>query len=181
MGVELSVAGGESFARAAAAFREAGNKGMLRQLTKAADRAADHIEREVRDSTDRYMPRGYERTFAQALRVRRQKRTQGHGARVTLMFAGAGRGEPRDVRRMEEGELRHPVFGRRRRLKNPGGYKQSGRHADRVSGGQYRNPWVAQRIRPGFVSEPGNRAAPKARQEFVEAIHALEKQIREGM
>lgn len=146
MTLKLDISGINDLFDLAEALRDAGEKKLSAKLDRSVRKAAGVIEDEVRAHTDDYMPKGYERTFAQALEVKIESRLV-TGRRITIVFSAKGKRKQRDIGDMEMGQLKHPVFGRTRRLKN---------------GGVMRNPWVAQRIRPGWASEPAERAAPKA-------------------
>jgi hypothetical protein len=72
---------------------------------------------------------------------------------------------------MDRGELRHPVFGRSRRLKLRSALRK------RLGAGRSVNPWVEQRIKPGLVVEPAMRAMPAAVQKLDEAVHRVTEKI----
>ena len=154
----VAVKGQLDLYRLAAAFRDAGRRDLGRKLDKGVRNAAKVIEKAVtaRSSTDRHMPKGYERTFSGALKAKHEVRLL-RGRRVTLTFFATGKKEMRDLEAMEQGRLRHPVFGRYRRLKD---------------GGRMANPWVTQRIRPRVIEEPAMRAQ-------AEAVRTLDKAVRE--
>lgn len=152
----VAVKGQLDLYKLAAAFRDAGRRDLGRKLDKGIRGAAKVIERHVRRSTDDYMPKGYERTFAGALKAKHEVRLL-RGRRVSISFFATGKRRQRDLEAMEQGRLRHPVFGRTRRLRG---------------GGRMANPWVTQRIRPRVIEEPAMRAQP-------EAVRTLDKAVSE--
>lgn len=168
MSVEISVAGVEQLSALSRRLHDAGRKDLDRQLDKAARRAGDQVVEAVERDVDLYMPRGYERVFKASMQFRTTVR-KAHGSRVTISLVARGKISARQIRNLERGELRHPVYGRWRTRRG----KSRGKHA-------YRNPWVEQRIRPHFFTEPANHAAPKVRGEFLEAMRAVADKITEG-
>jgi hypothetical protein len=112
------------------------------------------VEREIRDSTDTYMPRGYEQTFKRALVIKVELR-RGAVRKVTLTGRAFGRrGHDRQVKEMERGRLKHPFWGR-----------------------WVHTPRAWQRIRPGWMSEPARKATPKAVARLDEAAERIAKHI----
>lgn len=145
----------------ATALREAGNGGLSRELDTGIRLAARDVIREIERTTDDYMPSGYERAFASSLKLTPQIRlVSSH--RATIVGVGVSRAKGRDVEKLNAGVLRKPVFGRSRRLKN---------------GGSYRNPWESQRIRVGWFSEPFERARPAALKQIEAAWNRVADKI----
>lgn len=165
MTVEFRLEGGAGFARLSSALKAAGNGGLSRELDKGLRAAAKDVEAEVRDHTDEYMPAGYERVFAVSLSFRTEIR-RGPNHRVTIVPSGKGRSRQRDLVRLDRGELRHPVFGRWR--------TRRGRFADRH---RVRSPWVEQRIRTHWFTEPAARAQPDAVRRMQAAMQAVTDKI----
>lgn len=168
----MQVSGAAELARVSAILREAGDKRLQAELRRAALRSARHVEQAVRSHLPRYLPGAYERVMAQALDAKLQLRSIGRGARVTALFTADGAaGNRRHIDAMERGTLEHPVYGRTRRTSRRG----------RFGGRRIPNPWVKQRIRPGFVTEPGMAARPQARREFDEAVGRVADQVRKAI
>jgi hypothetical protein len=131
-------------------------------LDKGLVSAGHVVEREIRGSTDTYMPRGYEQVFRRALVIKVQLNRGGPTRSVTLTGSAFGsKGNPRKVEGFERGRLKHPVFGRARELK---------------SGRAKRNPWVWQKIKPGWFSEPAKKATPRAVAEVNKAVKGVTDQ-----
>lgn len=168
MSLEISVTGVEQLNALSRRLREAGREDLDRQLDKAARKAGQRVIDAVERDSDLYMPRGYEKIFRASMNFRTTVR-KAHGSRITIALVAKGKISARQVRNLEQGHLRHPVFGRWRRRRG----KNRGKHA-------YRNPWVGQRIRPHFFSEPANDTAPKVREDFLGAMRAVADKITEG-
>ncbi len=151
MGVSFEVKGGDGLRAVARACREVSREDLTRELVRGLRSGAKDVEAEVRAHTDDYMPRGYEEIFRAHLEFRTEVR-KSYDYRVTVIGSAKGRSRARHVRQMEAGELRKPVYGRWRRRRG----KNRGKHA-------YRNPWRPQRIRPHWMTEPAERAAPTVR------------------
>jgi hypothetical protein len=144
--MKVGVSGTNDLYRLAAALREAGERKLAARLDRGIHKAARVIEDRVHKDTDEYMPKGFERTFAAALTSKRTVSLV-RGRSVTITFTAKGKKDPRKLTDMEQGRLRHPVYGRYRRLKN---------------GRRMRNPWVTQRIKSGVISIPVREAQPEA-------------------
>jgi hypothetical protein len=135
----------------------------LRQAAKATDRELDKamldagnvVEKEIRASTDTYMPRGYEQVFKRALIIKVQLHKGGATRKVTLTGRAYGRrGHDRQVEELERGRLKHPFWGR-----------------------WVHKPSAWQRIKAGWMSEPAQRATPKAVRELDNAAKRITRHI----
>jgi hypothetical protein len=137
--VDIEVRGTAELRAAARALREA-----ERQLKARMDRGLRRIGREfqkdIRTAAGR-LPSGYAPVMAAAVKVSTSLRSGG----VSLRVYAPGKSEQRDVRSIDEGRLRHPVFG----------------HRDR---------WVAQRVRPGFVGDPTRQLAEHIQDDIEAAV-----------
>lgn len=136
--------GAEDYARLARALKAAGRKDLQRELGRAVREGGKVVRGEGRVVAVEWLPsRGGlgPRTARAAYRTRMRA---GRSPSVTVVASlrkqdGGGKV---DLRAMDRGRLRHPVFGRGR--------------------------WVTQQIRPGWWSEVGLRSGRKARR-LVEA------------
>lgn len=162
--MDVSVVGEKNLFRLAHNLHAAGQKGLKRELDKASRQAGDVIAKEVQNHTRDYIPANFERRFDTAFVAEVQVRLIA-GRRITVVFYARGKTVRRDIRAINAGRLRHPVFGRFRRLKN---------------GSRQANPWVVQAIRPGLVDEPAKRAMPKAVKKIEDAIERVTQQIVRG-
>lgn len=146
--MKVEVSGQADLRKLAAKIRKA-----QRELPKALDKGlldAGHlIERDIRASTDTYMPRGYEQVFKRSLIIS-VKLTNRAGLReVTLTGRAFGRkGNDRQVKELERGRLKHPFWGKWKHV-----------------------PQAWQKIRKGWFSEPARKATPRA-------VKAVERQIK---
>lgn len=126
-----------------------------RELDKAMLDAGNVVEKEIRRSTDTYMPKGYEATFRRSLVIKVQLHKGARGRTVTLTGRAFGRkGNPRQVEEMERGRLKHPFWGR-----------------------WVHKPSAWQRIRPRWMGEPADRATPKAVREIDKAAKKITRHI----
>lgn len=144
--MHIVVWGDAGFRRYAAAYHYAAGPSFEKEMNRALDEAGEDVAAGIRVGTDIYMPSGYEEIFGTrlltAVEPDRPRRS------VAVVAWARGRTGRRDVKRLDKGELRHPVFGRYRMLK---------------SGMRQENPWAVTAIRPGFYSNPV-RNAPVAMQ-----------------
>ena len=161
MGIRVDVSGSRDLARFAHALHQAGKTDLSAELNRGLRAAGKDVITEVRRHTDDYMPAGYEKTFTGSLKLETQVQLIKNN-RVSVVGFGLGRSRRRDAVRLDEGELRHPVYGRRRRLK---------------SGRNKANPWAVQRIRPGWFSEPAMRALPQVRRQIDDAVGRVAAKI----
>jgi len=161
--IELKITGQREFFAAARRLREAGHKVQADRLEDAVRRAAGHIEDAVREHLDEFLPDDYARVV-RATMVFRTEIRRSRGARATLRLrAPSPRGTDRQIRSLEDGELKHPVFGRTRRLKNHAKWRAT----------TYRNPWSKQKIRPHFYTGPATGTKPKVDAEIAQAMHEV--------
>lgn len=149
--VEVVVLGAEQFAALARRVRAAGDKEFQRQLQAALTRATSAVRQRVKDELPAYLPNNYAEDLAPQLRMRTSGRSgRGAGIRITAKARGP-RGE-RFVGPLNDGMLRHPLFGMRKH-------------------------WYAQDVHPGFFSQPIEESAPEIRQELIGAMDVIAEQI----
>lgn len=139
----------------ATALTVAGEKGLLRELDVGLRGAANVVAHEIEsDDRNARFPDNYARTFNADLSVKPQVRAVS-AHRISIVAVGKSGPKGRDVKALDAGRLRKPVFGRSRRLKN---------------GGSYKNPWVLQQIGAGWFSDPFERARPAALAQIQAAV-----------
>lgn len=149
--MDIEVLGADQFASLAKRLREAADKGLQRELNAALNRASKPARERVMDELPAYLPDGYAEDFGPTLRMRTSGRSgRGAGIRITAKAKGP-RGE-RFVGPLNEGMLRHQLFGMRRY-------------------------WYAQDVHPGFFSEPIEESAPEIRQELIGAMEIVAEKI----
>ncbi len=170
MGLHIRATGGEKLQRVILRLKETGNEGLGKGMAAGLRIAARPIEPAVRAEASRRMPPGYGPVLSKSLTFRTTVRSFKYTARVTWKVYGDGKKERRDVPALNRGQLRHPVFGRTRRLK---------RHAKHRATSQP-NSWVTQRIQRGFVDDPVKLLAPNVRKEMDKVIDQVAAKITRG-
>jgi hypothetical protein len=178
MGMEVRVTGGRDLYTVSHALKQLGDKGLGKQMSKALQRAALPLRKDVRTSAEALLPHrgGYNLTMARSLRFRQAVRETRQSARVELKVWAVGPREQRDVRAVNAGRLRHPVHGKVRYIKWR--RRPDGSRVRIPDPGQPRlNPWVQQRVRPGFVDRPVDKLAPEIRRQMDAVVDYIADQI----
>ena len=155
MPVKVSVVGHHKLGRVARAARDAEDVDAAQQLRRAMTAGAKPLQKAVKDNVGNYMPRsgGYAATLKKALRLNTKQNHSGRSAGIRIVCRAVGAKRHRDVRALEGGRLRHPVFGRRDRK------------------------WVLQAIRPHFFTGPINDNAGEVRDELLDAMDRVAQRI----
>lgn len=144
--------GAQQYALLARRLREAADKGLQRELQTALTHATGPARQRVKDELPAYLPNNYADDFGPTLRMRAAGR-YGRGAGVRIIAkAKTSRGRERFVGRLEDGTLRHMLFG-------------------------LRHHWYSQDVHAGFFSEPIKESAPEIRQELIGAMEAIAEKI----
>lgn len=158
MALEVRVSGAASLHRLAARMRAEGRKDLLKEMGDALSKAADPIKEKIRAEASEVMPAegGYKVTFDKSLKFRTQRKGADAASDVTLTTYATGTGERRDIRALNKGVLRHPVFGRSRAGKRKG---------ERIA-----NPWAVTSIRSGFWDRGIKGAADEAEKHMRDVI-----------
>jgi len=156
-----SVTGAADFAALSARLKEAGETGLRRELYKAIDRSARDLADEIGSTQhlDSYLPNPYARVLAADLKVRVYKRS---GRDPHLTIRAEGREHKRKLVQLDEqGVLWHPVF---------------------AQGARRGWTWRPQfsHVRPGFFTDPVERAAPKVREEILAAMRETALKLTTG-
>jgi hypothetical protein len=136
---------------------------MARRLSQGIGKAVEPLEAEVRDGLRAHMPDRYADLVNAELKVTRRTFQEPDGARVTVFAQTTGHGKRR-IRRLDDGILWHPTFGRFPR-------------------GNPRNTWsemTEPHVRPGWWSDATDRAAPRVRQEIVDALNDVTERLARG-
>ena len=155
MGLEFEVSGSARLHEVAARIRAVGDKGLGREMASALRTVAAPVQEAVRDESDRVMPQrgGYRALLAESLRFRTRLTSGPRNARLRLVLFADGKAERRDVVRLNRGELRHPIFGKRWR------------------------PWAATSIRSGFFDRGTDGAADQAEHQMVKVLDDFAKRL----
>lgn len=120
----------------------------------------------VRASAAAHVPSGYAPVISRAIKVSTTtKLAASRGVGVTVRVYAVGRGvEHRDVKALNLGNLRHPVFGRQRLT----------RHGPKA------NAWVLQRITPGMVDRPVAAMRPELVSKVDDALSRIADKFNAG-
>jgi hypothetical protein len=141
--VTVTTHGAEKLTRLGAAIKAAGDKDLQRELRRAMQRGGKPLKEAARrGALERLPKRGglAERVSTSKFGVRTT--TSGKGAAVRVIGQSGY-----DLQDMDEkGEIRHPVYGRRK------------------------GKWATTSVKPGWFSDAEEAAAPKVRDELVQAI-----------
>jgi hypothetical protein len=154
--VDVKVQGAEEFGTLARHLKQAGDKELRKELYAAINRKAKPLADGVRASLGQYMPNRYAAELAPSLRIATSKLAGRNPAVRLKAQAKTRRGKPRELARLDQGVLRHPLHGNRRH-------------------------WYNQPVRAGFYTGELEQGAPKVRQELVEAIQAVARKIEAGI
>lgn len=150
--------GREQLRTLAARLKEAGDegKGFRRELMRQLTEAAQPLVREIADPAHLrpYMPDRYAGVLAGDLSVGAQ-RILTSNPRVSIR--AKSRVRRRKVRQLDAGIIQHPLFGDREHW-----YKQTGG------------------MRPGFFTDPCEKATPQIREHVLKALTETEKKITGG-
>jgi hypothetical protein len=143
MSLDVQILGGDQLKKLAAQINASGERGLGREMANGLRKASKPVQRSI-SSEYEGLPAGggYKALFSQSLRFRTQLRTGARQASFRLTTFADGKGERRDIDSLEDGELRHPVYGRRRRK------------------------WSTTRVRGGFHRRGTDNAADLAEKEM---------------
>lgn len=155
MALEVRVSGAASLHRLAARMRAEGRKDLVREMGDALSKATDPLRAKIRESANETMPArgGYRGVFDKSLRFRQQRRGAAAEADVTLTTYADGKVERRDIRALNRGTLRHPVFGHRKAK------------------------WHTTKIRAGFWDRGVEGAAADAEKRMREVVDQYAKRL----
>jgi hypothetical protein len=157
--LEARIDGSAALRELAGRVRAVGDAGLGRQMSAGLRRAAEDVQRSIRREYGQLPAAGgYAALFSRSLRFRTEARTQALRASFRVITFADGAHERRDIRAVESGRLRHPVYGRSRRLRD---------------GGRQANPWSVTSVRGGFHRRGTDRAADAAEDEMIKVISDL--------
>lgn len=129
-------------------------RSLNREVSKGLAETAEPVEKEIRSSTDEFLPErgGLAKRVARTRFSRRVNK--GKNPKVTVK-ANPSHDTLRDPLRADRGRIAHPVFGM----------------------AHSRNPWQLQDVKPGWFSQPAEDSAPLVRRELIEAIDGFIEQV----
>ncbi|HET9969070.1 MAG TPA: hypothetical protein VFQ68_12625 [Streptosporangiaceae bacterium] len=128
---------------AAVRLRRAGQDDLARELTAAMRRAVAPVPGQIRDGLRPHLPDPYAEVLAADMDIRTITRNNGGDAAVSV-YAKA-RGKSRRLRRLDAGQLAHPLWGDREK-------------------------WYDQAVKPGWFTGPCEAAEPRVRAELEKAL-----------
>lgn len=165
--LEARILGAEQFRMLAAKVRAEDTKGLGRAMGAGLKKAVQPVERSIRAEYGKLPTSGgYASAFSRSLRFRTNLRTAARSASFRLTTFADGTHERRDIDAVEAGRLRHPVYGRSRRIR-------SGRRA----GTMISNPWAVTRIVGGYHKRGTDDAIDQAERQMSAVLADLSKRI----
>lgn len=151
-GLEVRVLSAD-LAKVAARIRTEGRKDLSRELSSALNRAAGSVRGSIRESAAETMPSGYTFALTKSLQWRNTRRSGAQQASLRLTTFADGVKERRDILALEDGRLRHPLWGRR---------------LDR---------WYVTKIRAGFHRRGTDKAADQVVAELDQVVREFTKKL----
>lgn len=151
----IDIQGADQYKRLARALKHAGNGAVLRkELNKAIQLATRPIVKEIRVEARMTLPRagGLNRYVARSSIKTKKYTGSNPGVVIRASKTKSAGGKKVDIRRINKGSLRHPLYGNRRN-------------------------WYLQAVPPGFWSRPTNRAAKRTRKELKKAMSRIARRI----
>lgn len=167
----MASGGGRELRALALALKRAGDKPMGQRLRKRLTAATGDFAAQAKTAFVRAMPGrgGYSAVMEADFRVRVSVRSGSADASVTAIGYADGTKERRDLPRLEKGVLRHPVFGRSRRLT-----------AGPRAGTAITNPWATTKVPAGMWAETTEQTWAKVNQQMRAVIDELSSEIMGG-
>lgn len=162
MAVEVTVSGQRELDATAAKLQKEARR-FQRRVSEATKDAVQNTYRPVLTGmVPQFMPSGYAPVLARDLRVATTVSLS--AGRVTARVSAPTGGKfGREVRRLEFGSLRHPLFGNRKT------------YIDRF--GKEQSAWFPQRVRRGFASVPLRATRPWIVQRINTELRAIARDV----
>jgi hypothetical protein len=159
-GLDVRIEGSAGLKRLAAQIRATGDKGLGRQMADGLKRASQPVETSIRTEFAKLPSKGgYSGVFSKSLRFRTTLRSETRSASFRLLTFADGTHERRDIKAIEGGRLRHPVFGRSGRIKK-------GVRAGTI----FPKPWAVTTVKGGYHQRGTNNAADEAEREMSKVL-----------
>mgnify|MGYP003389888735 CR=1 FL=1 len=149
---DMVIRGAERFATLSRALRQLGDKELRRELYAGINRSAKPLTEQVKASTDQFLPTRYAAVLSRSLKVKTRRRAGRDPAIYLVATARSAGGATRDIRSLNRGRLRHPLFGNRRW-------------------------WYNQRVRPDWWNDPLLRGAPAVRDELLRVMEDVARKV----
>jgi hypothetical protein len=145
-------------------LRQAKDVELTKELRKGLTDATKPLAKSIRERSPTYTPKGYEVTFATSLRFRTKIETGGASAAVDFVVTARGKTQSRQIKEINRGRLKHPVYGRSRYTRH----------------GWVKNPWAWQTVKPGFFDDPVRDSFDAVRAEIQQAMRRVAEKITRG-
>jgi len=146
---DITITGVDNLQRLARDLKEIGDKELRKELYKGINRSTKPMKAKVKNAALADMPKaGGLNKFVASARLSTTTRGGGRNPGVTIK----GRKSGHDLRAIDRGKLRHPVFGDR-------------------------EVWVNQKVKPGFFTKTLAAEAPTVRKELIGVIDDIRKQM----
>jgi hypothetical protein len=144
MNVTVTSHGAEKLTRLGVAIKAAGDKDLQRELRRAMQRGGKPLKEAARrGALERLPKRGGLAERVSTSKFGVRTTTSGKGAAVRIVGQSGY-----DLQGMDDGLIRHPVYGNRKN-------------------------WVSETIAPGWFFDAEEAAAPKVRDELIQAIDVV--------
>jgi hypothetical protein len=146
---EVEIRGADQLARLARQLKEAGDRGLQRELYGGINRAMKPVREDLKRSavSGKIPRRGGLAAKVAASRFRTRRRTSAWVSGIRLEATNQY-----TLGRLNRGQVRHPIPNNR-------------------------DVWVTQQIEPGWFTEPTQAAAPRVRAEIELVMRLVAKQI----
>lgn len=151
MPADISIEGADRLADVARRLKETGDQDLRKELYRGINRATTPLKNAAKDAARSELPkRGGLNEFVASARLSTSSRGGNNpGVRITARKAG------HDVRAIDRGRVRHPVFGNR-------------------------GVWVNQQIKPGWFTKTLEDGAPVVRRELVDVLDNVARRLARG-
>lgn len=166
--MEVQLLGQRQLRELAAKFNTEANKGLGREMAAALRRVAKPVQASVEGEYRAGLPKrgGYVNTFTRSIKWRTNLRAQQRNASFRMTIFGEGAHERRDIKALEAGRLRHPVYGRHRRIRR--GVRRGSRDA---------NPWAVTSVRGGYWKRGTDDASRDAEREMIKVLDEFAQRL----
>ncbi len=160
----VTVTGYNELSRLGFRLREAKAVTLTKELREGLQDGLKPLAAQIRAEAPDHTPKGYEVTFVRSLRFHTKVDTRGATAGVDFSVTATGKSYSRQIKEINRGRLKHPVYGRKRLTRQ----------------GWVNNPWVWQTVKPGFFDDPVRANFNAMRAAMREAINRVAEQITRG-
>jgi hypothetical protein len=167
MSLDVRIDGGAELKKLAAQIKASGDKGLGREMAAGLRKVARPVQASIREEyAGLPASGGYQALFSKSLRFRTESRAASRTASFRLTTFADGTAQRRDIDALEGGRLRHPVYGRSRRLK-VGPY----------AGNSLANPWAVTRVKGDFHKRGTDKAADSAEKEMLVVLREFSAKL----